>query len=463
MEEILASIRLIISDDAKKGPADREDGQAPRPAALMKAAMPAAASPDEEVLDLTEELVFPEEQSAPAAAASPSEPPPAAEAEEETRPEEPLAQEHAPEPANAADEAPEEAAPASLERSEPANAADDAPEQAAPAGRAAPEPRQEAAFRPAPVPSRSLWSRRELPGSPPGAAPASPRAAPQPAAARQAQRNWAEDIQMPILDGGPISLIAPGETQVQIKPPSKEAASMGAPAEEVRDAAQAGLGEKEEAAVAALAESLARSAASAMEEDELETVGDVDFASLDGRRKAEVTESFANAIERESARRDRTPLPTLLDEVFGQDFAAEPFAKAEPAEDRAKPKAQAASLHRDEDAPAELDAAAAQWLGDFKAAHSDDWRSSVLPEEPAAAERSAQAPWKEAPLAQAQFVGTSQPPFASPGGGQTLEDAVRDMLRPLLAEWLNQNMPRILESAIREEIASRGILPKVNK
>ena len=45
-------------------------------------------------------------------------------------------------------------------------------------------------------------------------------------------------------------------------------------------------------------------------------------------------------------------------------------------------------------------------------------------------------------------------------GGRTLEDAVREMLRPLLVQWLNEHMPRILENAIREEISVRGIFPK---
>lgn len=44
-----------------------------------------------------------------------------------------------------------------------------------------------------------------------------------------------------------------------------------------------------------------------------------------------------------------------------------------------------------------------------------------------------------------------------------LEDAVRDMLQPLLAQWLNEHMPRILDKAIREEIATRGLLPKTEK
>lgn len=37
-------------------------------------------------------------------------------------------------------------------------------------------------------------------------------------------------------------------------------------------------------------------------------------------------------------------------------------------------------------------------------------------------------------------------------GGRTLEDSVREMLRPMIREWLDANMPRILERAIIEEI-----------
>jgi cell pole-organizing protein PopZ len=51
----------------------------------------------------------------------------------------------------------------------------------------------------------------------------------------------------------------------------------------------------------------------------------------------------------------------------------------------------------------------------------------------------------------------SAPTPLSPQGGRTLEDSVREMLRPLLVEWLNANMPRILEDAIRQEIKTRGL------
>jgi hypothetical protein len=36
---------------------------------------------------------------------------------------------------------------------------------------------------------------------------------------------------------------------------------------------------------------------------------------------------------------------------------------------------------------------------------------------------------------------------------RTLEDIVRDMLRPLLQTWLDENLPRLVERLVREEIA----------
>jgi len=37
---------------------------------------------------------------------------------------------------------------------------------------------------------------------------------------------------------------------------------------------------------------------------------------------------------------------------------------------------------------------------------------------------------------------------------RTLEDAVADMLRPMLQQWVAENMPRIIERALRTEVAS---------
>ena len=38
---------------------------------------------------------------------------------------------------------------------------------------------------------------------------------------------------------------------------------------------------------------------------------------------------------------------------------------------------------------------------------------------------------------------------------RTLEDTVSELMRPLLRQWLDDNMPRIVEKAFREELAGR--------
>ena len=39
-----------------------------------------------------------------------------------------------------------------------------------------------------------------------------------------------------------------------------------------------------------------------------------------------------------------------------------------------------------------------------------------------------------------------------PGQGRTLEDVVRELLRPLLKEWLDANLPGIVETAVQAEV-----------
>lgn len=364
MEEILASIRLIISDDAKR-PVERDEIAAGRPPAPGRDDDHAALQPEEEVLDLTEELVFPVEQPAPgappaiaahAASAPEAEVEVAMEEEHVAEVHEVQAEVHEPSPQPAvAEAAPWEPAPqpavaeaAPWEPTPQPAVAEAAPWEHAPQPdlqprqEAAPEPRQDPPYRASPFSARPVWSRRELPGSAQPTASASPR---EPA--RQPQRKWAEDIQMPIGDQGPVSLIPSGETQAPVREPVMEAIEAGAEAEQVlAEAPFETLGEKEVAAVAALTESLARSAAGAMGEEELATAGDVDFARLDEERKAEVAESFANAIERESVSRDRSPLPTLLEEVFRQESAGEHGEIAELIADRMEFAAAAESPRR---------------------------------------------------------------------------------------------------------------------
>jgi hypothetical protein len=42
--------------------------------------------------------------------------------------------------------------------------------------------------------------------------------------------------------------------------------------------------------------------------------------------------------------------------------------------------------------------------------------------------------------------------LAMPAGGRTLEDVVRELLRPLLKEWLDQNLPHIVEARVQAEV-----------
>jgi cell pole-organizing protein PopZ len=49
--------------------------------------------------------------------------------------------------------------------------------------------------------------------------------------------------------------------------------------------------------------------------------------------------------------------------------------------------------------------------------------------------------------------------FGSEGGGRSIDDIARELLRPMLKQWLDQNLPRLVEQLVREEIervARRG-------
>jgi cell pole-organizing protein PopZ len=42
--------------------------------------------------------------------------------------------------------------------------------------------------------------------------------------------------------------------------------------------------------------------------------------------------------------------------------------------------------------------------------------------------------------------------IAMPAAGRTLEDLTRELLRPLLKAWLDENLPRIVEGKVAEEV-----------
>ncbi len=260
---------------------------------------------------------------------------------------------------------------------------------------------------------------------------------------------------MPIPERGPVSLI-PDQAQPQIQ----EAQDLRQTVE--RDKAERNsdlphsLGEEGEAAVAAIAESLARSAAGSMAPDELVTAGDVDFSKLREEKKAEVTETFANAIQRENAPHDKRPLPTLLDEVFRRDFIREPSPVEEPADDL--PGSKASDAYEGLDKQADDEGFGSTWGAPEIAVPIT---TGVRQARPVSNEPPPRATQEDVPVS--PVAAREAEPVRPAASGSPLEEEVRGMLQPLLVQWLNEHMPRILETAIREEIATRGLSPKAEK
>jgi cell pole-organizing protein PopZ len=69
-------------------------------------------------------------------------------------------------------------------------------------------------------------------------------------------------------------------------------------------------------------------------------------------------------------------------------------------------------------------------------------------------------------VAPAPFAAPERPAARKNGGShdvspldashKSLEDSVKDMLRPMLKQWLDENMARVLTAALKEELGERG-------
>ncbi|MDP1642264.1 MAG: DUF2497 domain-containing protein [Phenylobacterium sp.] len=57
-----------------------------------------------------------------------------------------------------------------------------------------------------------------------------------------------------------------------------------------------------------------------------------------------------------------------------------------------------------------------------------------------------------AATAAASAFGQLSAAIGMPHSDRTLEDVVREMLRPLLKQWLDDNLPQIVEASVREEV-----------
>lgn len=79
----------------------------------------------------------------------------------------------------------------------------------------------------------------------------------------------------------------------------------------------------------------------------------------------------------------------------------------------------------------------------------------VMPEPPSAAPEVSVAAAEEMQQAGTQLVAPATPGDLAPAGDvKTMEDTVSELLRPMLRNWLDSHMPRIVEKALKVELAS---------
>jgi cell pole-organizing protein PopZ len=208
---------------------------------------------------------------------------------------------------------------------------------------------------------------------------------------------WPGDFQAPVPEGGPHAAFGADPDMPEIEDGPMVAETVGR---------------------------LAKSAVSALDDGELAEAHRVNFRNLKEESRSAVAQSFARAVGQNEGFLNPFAAPGNEDarppEMPGEDMPPFPARAPSPA---------AASRGPSNDAPP----------------------PAVTPLHPSPVRAQRGAPLPAAPFA--------APPVTplSPQAGRTLEDSVREMLRPLLVEWLNANMPRILEDAIRQEIRTRGL------
>jgi hypothetical protein len=188
-----------------------------------------------------------------------------------------------------------------------------------------------------------------------------------------------------------------------------------------------------------------------LRDDELADAQQVDFSALDRDRKEAVTRSFARAVE--PLHGDTQPDTTSGDgdwqdetppDMMELEIASQPDAMPVPA----SPAGEVGSFSQA--VPSGLMMPASRPIAEPAAPQPP--APAVAHAVPAAGNAVATRA-----IAEATFAGAATPVPNAPARAPTLEDSVREMLRPMLVEWLNEHMPRILEDAIRQEIRLRGL------
>jgi cell pole-organizing protein PopZ len=175
------------------------------------------------------------------------------------------------------------------------------------------------------------------------------------------------------------------------------------------------------------------------------------------------SEEAASALERAIAALRAGHVPTSISEFMPQaeaqpapmGFTAEPVPQPEPAvESEPQPEP--------ERPEPELEAAPEPELV------LTDYEETVIIEEPVAIEAEASeleessswsdpAPWARAPEPLVEPERLTARTNGGAHGHKTLEDSVKDMLRPMLRQWLDENMPRMVSAALKDELGNRDM------
>jgi cell pole-organizing protein PopZ len=148
--------------------------------------------------------------------------------------------------------------------------------------------------------------------------------------------------------------------------------------------------------------------------------------------------------------------------IISEDEAPAEEAAAEPAAAEAAPEPEPEPEPAAEPEPTHVVAAApepepepeeeALELTEKVESHGD--LDVVAPAEPAAEPAPAHEPLvsERAAVAAASAFGALEAAIAMPKADRTLEDVVRELLRPLLHQWLDDNLPAIVQQAVEAEV-----------
>ncbi|MEJ0065161.1 MAG: DUF2497 domain-containing protein [Caulobacteraceae bacterium] len=101
--------------------------------------------------------------------------------------------------------------------------------------------------------------------------------------------------------------------------------------------------------------------------------------------------------------------------------------------------------------------APAETVGDLELTKAEPESKPVPPAKPelvavAAGDDDEELVGESTAFAAASAFGNLTASIPMPAPGRTLEDLTRELLRPLLKAWLDENLPRIVESKVAEEV-----------